>query len=249
MPRKRKYTDEQFITAVKESESISKVLQKLVLKATGGNYKLAKNRIKKLNIDISHMTGRGHLKGKTHNWSKKKSLEEILIKDSDYANSNNLRKRLIKEGIFEKKCYNCGLTDWLGARLAFELEHKNGANNDNRIENLTILCPNCHSQTPTYCGRNIHNSKQLESNNRLKPKLKIIKPKLILKNNCKICNVKIIKGAVKCKNCFNDFREPKIIWPSKEELELMLTESNFSAVGKKLGVSDNAVRKHLKKLK
>lgn len=83
------------------------------------------------------------------------SLNEIL--DGKYPTylTNRLKKRLIKEGIKEDKCESCGLVDiWNGKPITLQLDHINGINYDHRLENLQILCPNCHSQTDTYCGRN-----------------------------------------------------------------------------------------------
>ena len=155
MGRPRKYTDKEFIQAVKDSFSIRQVLKTIGLRPTGGNYDVAKRRIEDLGIDNSHFTGQGHLKGKNHNWAPKIPLREILVKDSKYAGgTHKLKKRLIKEGILEDKCYECGITEWRKKPLPLELEHKNGDRYDNRIENLTILCPNCHSQTPTHTGKN-----------------------------------------------------------------------------------------------
>jgi hypothetical protein len=156
MGRPRKYTDDQFIEAVKNSFSIRSVLSKIGIRPTGGNYEVAKRRIIDLGLDISHFTGKGHLAGKTHNWAKKTPTNEILIKNSNHGiTTHKLKNRLIKEGYFDRKCYGCGRTKWEGQDIPIELEHKNGNRFDNRIENLTILCPNCHALTKTYRGKNI----------------------------------------------------------------------------------------------
>jgi hypothetical protein len=94
------------------------------------------------------------MRGKKNTWHPKLPLEEILIENSSYRGSTSaLKRRLINEGLFEKKCYGCGGTEWLGKPIPIELEHKNGDRLDNRIENLTVLCPNCHAFTPTYRRR------------------------------------------------------------------------------------------------
>lgn len=154
---KRKYTDQQFIEAVRNNFSVRNVLQSLGLAPAGGSYKTFYQRVKELNLDISHFTGQGHLKGKSHNWAPKMSLDIILVKDSSYSNSSHLKDRLIKEGILENKCHNpkCGISDWCGEPLSLHLDHIDGNNTNNLIENIRLLCPNCHSLTPTYCGRNI----------------------------------------------------------------------------------------------
>lgn len=79
----------------------------------------------------------------------KVSLDDIITNKVEFSNSQ-LRKRLIREGIFEDKCDECGLTEWLGNPITLELEHISGDRFDNRLENLRLLCPNCHSQTETF---------------------------------------------------------------------------------------------------
>jgi len=153
MGKPRKYTDKEFQEAIEQSFSLAQTLSKVGLRPTGGNYAIAKMRIKEMNLDISHFKGQGYLKGKTHNWGKKISLDEILVKDSSYQ-SYKLKKRLLKDGLMEHKCYNCNGIEWLGHPIPLELEHINGDRFDNRIENLILLCPNCHAQTGTYRGKN-----------------------------------------------------------------------------------------------
>ena len=81
--------------------------------------------------------------------------DEILVEDSPHKDTTSLKKRLIKEGLLENRCSVCGINDkWNGNPLVLHLDHINGKNNDNRLHNLRMLCPNCHSQTGTYCGRN-----------------------------------------------------------------------------------------------
>lgn len=153
MGKSRKYTDEEFIIAVQTSLSFRQALKKLGLRPTGGNYKIMKSRIRRIGLDTSHMTGKGHLKYKTHNWAKKIPTINILVEDSDYPTSK-LKSRLLKEGLFEHKCYECGIREWRGSPVPIELEHKNGNSRDHRIENLTILCLHCHAMTSTWRGRN-----------------------------------------------------------------------------------------------
>jgi 5-methylcytosine-specific restriction endonuclease McrA len=152
---KRKYTDQQFIDAINRNFSIRAVLKDLGLAPAGGSYKLLHARVKKLGLDTSHFTGQAHMKGKNHTWAIKIPLEDILTENSHY-NSNSLRIRLIKEGLLLPQCStsDCGVDTWLGKPITLHLDHIDGDNTNNRIENLRLLCPNCHSQTSTYCGRN-----------------------------------------------------------------------------------------------
>ena len=151
---KRKYTDDDFIIAVRNSVSIAGTLRKIGLVPEGGNYSLAKTRIRELGLNTSHFTGQGHLKGKSHGWAKKIPLSEVMVEDSKYKRISSLRERLIRAGVFDRICQSCGNTHWMGKPIPLELHHINGVNTDNRRENLKLLCPNCHAFTPTYRGRN-----------------------------------------------------------------------------------------------
>jgi len=154
------YTDEDLIGAVKTSKSIRNVLRIIGLnEAGGGNYKTVRQKIQELKLDVSHFTGQGHLKGKRHGWAVTTPLEEILVKDTTWrGNNSRLKPRLYTAGILEEKCYIdiCPIKGpvWCEQYIALHLDHINGDHRDYRPENLRVLCPNCHSQTDTYCGKN-----------------------------------------------------------------------------------------------
>ncbi len=153
--KRRNYTNEQFAKAVAESTSIAKVLEKLGLKPAGGNYVLANKLIQELGLDTSHFRGsHDWARGKKSTFVRQRALGEIMVKDSDYANTHVLRKRLIAEGVFEHRCVSCGLDMWLDNKIPLEIDHINGDRRDNRLENLRLLCPNCHALTSTYRGKN-----------------------------------------------------------------------------------------------
>jgi hypothetical protein len=117
-------------------------------------------------------------KGYTYNpasaWSKGKSLttnETIFTSDSLYSNEL-VKQRIVKDNLLEYKCVKCGIDSWCGETIVLDLDHINGDNRDNRIENLRYLCPNCHSQTDTYKGRNKNTGKIKVSDEQLLTALK-----------------------------------------------------------------------------
>lgn len=152
---KRKWTDEQLIEAVKTSLSYAEVMRKLGLKAAGSNYDTVKKKIKEYNLDTSHMTGQAWNQGDRYKPIREaQPLEAILIENSSYRSTYHLKDRLLKECMKEYKCECCGNTEWMGKPIALELHHVNGIKNDLRIENLQLLCPNCHAFTDNYRGKN-----------------------------------------------------------------------------------------------
>ena len=154
MPKSKTWTDDQLIFAVKSSYSIASVLSQLGLKAAGGNYKTIENAVKRLQLNILHWTGKGHLRGKNHNWSPSTPLSNVLTEESTYTSTFRLKNRLLKDNLLVYECSFCHISSWQGKELALQLDHINGVNNDHRLENLRLLCPNCHSQTSTFAGKN-----------------------------------------------------------------------------------------------
>ncbi len=143
----RSWTDDQLISAVRSSKTIADVLRKLELKVKAGNYSTINKYINQMSLCTDHMTGKSH--GSSIS-PQKKPLEELLVEHSIMSRSS-LKKRLLKEGVLTNQCSECKLKEWRGEKLVMVLDHINGVNNDNRIENLRMLCPNCNSQTPTFC--------------------------------------------------------------------------------------------------
>jgi hypothetical protein len=154
MSKKRKWNIEDLKKAVEQSTSIRKVLIKLNLKPAGGNYEQIKKYIRENSLETNHFKGKGWNKGLKFDAQPIRSLEDILVSESDFQ-SHKLKNRLIKSGIKSPKCEECGWAKKSADdRIPVELDHINGNRHDNRLENLRILCPNCHSLKPTHRGLN-----------------------------------------------------------------------------------------------
>ncbi len=155
MAQKRKWDEKDLARVVASSPSYRQVLLTLGLVEAGGNYEQIKKHIILHNLDITHFTGKMWSKGKKVIRKPNIATSLILVENS-YFQSYKLKKRLFKEGLKNKKCELCGWAQQaVDGRLPLELDHINGNRNDNRLENLRILCPNCHSLQPTHRGRNI----------------------------------------------------------------------------------------------
>jgi len=153
MSRRRKWTDEQLREAVRSCTSAAAVMRSLGVHVGGANYQTINRRISELGLETVHWLGQAHLRGQTNPHVPTRALEEILRAGSRY-NTNDLRTRLIKTGIFQAVCSHCRLTEWLGHAIPLELDHVDGDRENNELSNLRLLCPNCHALTPTYRGRN-----------------------------------------------------------------------------------------------
>lgn len=148
-----KLSDEQFVELLKKSSTISEVLFKLgyTVKGNSWGFSQIKRRMADLNLDYSIFKGKQCvLKNKI---AKSINREDILRENCKHVRSV-LRRYIIKNNLLPYKCAICGCTEWQGRTLSLEIDHINGVNNDNRLENLRFLCPNCHSQTTTYGSRN-----------------------------------------------------------------------------------------------
>ncbi|PIT90240.1 MAG: hypothetical protein COU22_03275 [Candidatus Komeilibacteria bacterium CG10_big_fil_rev_8_21_14_0_10_41_13] len=152
--RKRKWTKEQLQKAAIESTSVRKIIQKLGLKPAGGNYDQINKYLKLYKININHLKGRAWNKGLTGIGKPIIPLEKILRKNSHYQ-SYKLKNRLFKINLKKPRCELCGWNKKSpDGRVPLELDHINGDKLDNRINNIRILCPNCHSLQPTHRGLN-----------------------------------------------------------------------------------------------
>ena len=152
MSKFQNISDEDFIKIVKDNTCVRDILGVLGYSRSSGSMgKKINDRIKELGINTDHFK----LYNSKVNSHPIYSMDEILVENSFYENINCLKKRLISNNLLEYVCAECGNTgEWNGKKLVLQLEHKNGIHNDHRLSNLVFLCPNCHSQTNTYSGKN-----------------------------------------------------------------------------------------------
>lgn len=151
----RKYTKEILQEAINQCKTWTEVCKYFGLRYNGGNNDHLKKKAEIFGINYSHFLGQNWTKGKKLE-NRRKPLVEYLRYGSN-VRGTFLKKKLLDEKIFERKCSNCDLDKWLDALIPLELDHVDGDNENNNLENLRLLCPNCHALTDTYCGKNVKN--------------------------------------------------------------------------------------------
>ena len=220
-------TDKEFTDIVNTSNNMFELFNSVGYKGNpaGRSSTHINNRLKKLGF-YDGFKKKSFAYNKAAN--KENLITDILVEDSSYMNRSSLKRKIIRHNAIEYKCDICGNEGvWLNKKITLQLDHINGVNNDNRVENLRFLCPNCHSQTETYTGKN---SKKKKSNI----------------NVCIDCGTEIKKASTRCGSCSKKIQPNKR--PERKILEETLIENkyNFSKVGRIFGVSDNAIRKWCK---
>lgn len=215
------YSKQELENIVKDSYSIKEVLSKLGYSTIGGNnHKTLKNRIEILEIDTSHFKGRRPVE---------RNVGNVFVKNST-ASQKTLRDWYEKGNYSQYVCSICGQEPiWNNKKLTLILDHINGINNDDRLENLRWVCPNCNQQLETTGHTKYHTRNNCDGRKRF----------------CK-CGVVISRNASKCIKCAGEDKRktPNV---EKEVLENMLLNKNFVEIAKVCKVSDNCIRKWCKK--
>jgi len=222
----RSWSDDELTVAVISNITMAGTLRELGLSTSPGNYKFVGARIKSLGLDTTHFRGRSH--GSSIS-PRAKSLEEYLTLGSAIG-SSYLKTKVLRAGLLRNQCFECKLEpSWNGKDLTLQLDHINGDSSDNRIDNLRILCPNCHTQTKTFTGKNLPSRYRSVT------------------SRCVHCDTPVTKGGNRCMKCAGLYLETKTNWPPPEQLLEEVTRTSYVAVAAKLGVSDTAVKKYLRR--
>ena len=150
-----KHTNEALLKAVAVAVSWAEVCRLLGVRSGTGNQTHFKRRAVLAGANFSHFTGRAWLRGKINHRSRINASEYLAI-DGKKIKSHELKMKLIRDGFKAHKCEGCGLSEWMGHPIPIELHHRNGRPSDNRLDNIQILCHNCHAQTDTFAGKNIN---------------------------------------------------------------------------------------------
>ena len=222
-----KYSKEELQQMVLESKNFRELSQKIGYTPTGRTNDTIRRRLEQYSISTEHFTTRGVAPTKRN--------EENVFCENSTATQSTLRRWYIKGNYSEYKCAICGLPPiWNGQELVLTLDHINGYNKDNRLANLRWICPNCDRQLPTFAGK-----KSQSHDNYIKQQAEEHK------SFCQNCGVEVSQGATYCVTCYAETRRTTER-PSAEVLEAELRATNFSAVGRKYGVTDNTIRKWCK---
>lgn len=241
MPR---YSEEEARKAVAASRSYSEVLRRLGMRPAGGNHKLLRKYVDEIwRIPTVHFDAGGAAIAHLH--KPPIPIEKILVEGSTYSRVK-LKQRLFEEGLKQRRCEMCGQDErWRGRWMSLILDHINGVPDDNRIKNLRIVCPNCAATLDTHCGRK--NRQETPIRACLKCSRKFVAKYRTHRYCSRACGVRWNRAATgQGRRGLRGIPAPearKVERPPHEQLLEEIEATSYLAVGRKYGVSDNAVRK------
>jgi HNH endonuclease len=229
-----RYSEAEARVAITASRSFAEALRRLDMCATGNNWRTLKRyALDVWRIPVDHFDPHAASREALFRGRRVATpLAAVMVEGSSFSRVQ-LKKRLYAEGLKQPICEICGQGElWRGQRLALILDHVNGVSNDHRLENLRILCPNCAATLETHCGRNVRHARE-----------------------CATCGAEFRPSGSKQRHCSHRCgarSEPsraahaqrrRVERPPYEQLLAEIAATSWSAVGRKYGVSDNAIRK------
>lgn len=222
------WSEQDLKTAVETSTNLGQVINKLGLKLSSSRYHHFNSVITNLNISTTHFTK----SKRTNNPSPKRDYNEILTFNSKkeiLTSFAGLKNFIKKHKLLAYKCSNCNLLpEWQNKTLVLQLDHIDGNKNNNLLTNLRFLCPNCHSQTPTYGGKHNKNT--------------------YVPDTCPLCKKEIARYAKLCRKC-SGVKRWKVSWPTPDKMQELVWQKSTTLIARDLGVCDNAVSAFCKKHK
>lgn len=230
------FSEDDLRAVIAQSECWSDALRLLGYEPKGHNYRTLKRRVKEWGIPTDHFdpnVGRRRAAA-----ARKIPLDELLVENSSYPRGQ-LKRRLFAAELLPHVCELCGQGEiWHGKRMSLVLDHINGVPNDNRLCNLQMVCPNCAATLDTHCGRNVPRQRKCPACGRT------FAPRNMLHRYCSMScwgavAAKLYKGSTHP-------QQRKVPRPSYDQLMEDLSSMSYCAVGRKYGVSDNAVRKWIR---
>jgi len=218
MGKPRRWTDSNLRYEFPLATSVTDLIRRLGMSPSGGTHAAIIEHCNRLQLDASIL-----LVKKSTNAINDDMWVAQHMRVGHLVRGVLIRERLARAGLLDEKCYVCGITEWLGHPAPLHVDHINGVHDDNRIENIRLLCANCHGLTETWGNRKTEKRRY----------------------HCPTCGAERVSkpSTVRCRDCY--VRPTKIAWPSRRTLHTRVTRSSLRQVSRELGVSDTALRNRL----